>query len=98
MVTAAESVINVLEHFDQKEGEARDRFETALKCLVVVLGPKELKFRVTGRRVRVVDLPKLNGRATSTVNLSMMRSEERRWKLVLKVERLQSEHKPRSWI
>jgi len=65
--------MNVLEHFDQKEeGAARDRFEAALK-LVVVLDPKELKFRATGRRVTVVDLPKPNGRAARTVNLSMVK-------------------------
>ena len=66
--------MNVLEHFDQNnEGGARDRFEVALKELVVVLDLKELKFRATGRRVTVVDLPKPNGRAARTVNLSMMK-------------------------
>jgi len=72
--TADESVINVLEHFDQNdEGEARDRLEAVLKELFVVLVPKELKFRATGRRVPVADLPRPNGRAARSVNLSMMR-------------------------
>ena len=63
--------MNVLEHFDQNdEGETRDRFEAALKASVVVLGPKELKFRAAGRRVTVADLP--NGRAARTVSRSMM--------------------------
>jgi hypothetical protein len=71
-VTADESVINVLEHRDQNdEGGSRDRFEVALKELVVVLDPKELKFRATGRRVTVADLPKASGRAARTVSLSM---------------------------
>ena len=34
--------------------------------------PKELKFRATGRRVTVADLPKLNGRVARNVNLSMV--------------------------
>ena len=71
-VTADESDINVLEHFDQNdEAEARDRFEAALK-LVVVLDPKELKFRATGRKVTVADLPKPKGRAARTVSLIMV--------------------------
>lgn len=74
MVTAEESVVNALEHFDQNgEGEARDRLEEALKWLLFVLVLKELKFRATGRRVTVADLPRPNGRAARTVNLSMMR-------------------------
>lgn len=64
-----ESVINVLEHFDQNgEGETLDRIEASLKALVV-LDPRELNFRATGRRVTVADLPK--GRAARTVSLSM---------------------------
>jgi hypothetical protein len=72
VVTAAELFVNVLENFDQNEGETRDRFEAALKELVVVLGPKELKFRATGRRVTVADLPKPKGLRAGRVNLSMM--------------------------
>lgn len=70
-VTADESVIYALEHFDQNdEGETRDRFEAALKELVVVLDPRELKFRATGRRVAVADLPKHRGLRTVTFNMT----------------------------
>ena len=64
--------MNVLEHFDQNaEGEVRSRFEAVLKQLVVDLDPNELKFRATGRRVMVADLPKLDDRAARTVNLNI---------------------------
>jgi hypothetical protein len=69
-ITADESVINVLEHFDQnEEGKTRDRFEVAF---VVALELKEPKFRATGRMVAVADLRKPSGRAARTVSLSMV--------------------------